>query len=519
MQNLDYKLKYIKYKQKYENLLTQSGGLKEYDYIICGGGTAGCVLAEKLSKNSNKTILLLEAGPIFKSDKFPKELTDPTIIGSEHYDWNYSAIPTFHIDRKIEIPRAKTLAGCSAHNGTVTLRATAHDLDKRWSKHIDGWKFNDVLPYYKLLENTNYGSKEWHGKTGPLSIRQDNINNLTIPCQAFMQSAINNGFDFITDFNNGKQNGVGMAPRNVLNNIRQNTAIAYLTNKVRKRSNLEIKGHSEIDKVIFSNKQAIGVQLVNKKIIYGKNIILCAGVYGSPAILSRSGIAPKSELMNLNIEQVIDLPVGKILYDQPAYYMEYKLKSNIKNNDNISTIGATLWTNSINVTKEELDIHIIAFNPDDNDSTIGIALVLMHPESVGSLKLKNKNPKSAPIIDINMLSNPIDRNKLVQAIRLVRKIVETEPLNNLIEKEITPGIDKKTNKELENEILKEADSFAHGCCTLPMGSVVDQNGKVYGIDNLRVVDASIFPLPISAPPNLTVIMVAEKIANHIVTSE
>lgn len=463
-------------------------------------------MAMRLSENPNHTVLLLEAGPNFDPNKFPKDLLDASIIGTDKYDWGYKTTKGY-LGYGIDMLRAKVYGGCSSHNATAAIRATSEDFTN-WN--VPNWSFNDVLPYYKKLENI-------------LPIRYTNkVNDI---CRAFINSAINNGFEYINDFNNNDQHeGIGISSRTAINNIRQNTAITYLSNKIRKRKNLFLLGNCEINKIVFERNKPSAILAINGNVYYfKKEIILCSGVFGSAAILLRSGIGPEKLLNNLDIPIISNLLVGETLYDHPIYYDRYKLKLNSienknksenkenesDNKENESEIGTLLWTK---LNSKILNVQIIAFTDIDNGShilTLGIALT--QPESVGNFLIKSKNPQSIPIISPNYLANVNDRRNLIDAIKLSRKITETEPLKSIIEFKVN----FKTDMDLENHILRNIESYGHPSSTIPLNKVLDSNCCVKGIENLRVVDASIFPKPLSTPLNLTVIMAAEKIADQI----
>jgi len=487
----DYRSKYLKYKKKYLDVK------KIYDFIIVGGGSAGAVIAARLSEMDGVEILLVEAGPNFKPNEFPDELTDVDSIGSPNYDWGYESVEGY-IGHAISMPRARVIGGCSAHNACAATRATVGNFSK-WSEYVKNWTFEDVLPYYKKMENCNFGSDIFHGRDGPFPIRLHN--STEIISKSFIDSVMMLGYEYIEDLNNGKYLGVGHTPMNVIDGKRQNTAMVYLTAEVRKK--ITIIALAEVDKVIIEGDIATSVILFNGSVYLAKHeIIISAGTFGSCEILKRSGIGPTKELKHMGIKLLIDAPVGQTLYDQPFYYNVYKLKDTVNLGEGFNESALLYWTKDA----KELDIFLVAF-PDDEERTLTLGIGLMQPKSCGSYT----NGR----IDLNYFRENDDMRRMVEAIKLARKITSMGPLGELILHEIYPGDKVKTDDALEKAIVDGIDSFGHPTSTVPMGEVVDEFCMVHGMKNLRVVDASVFPYPVSCPPNVTVIMVAEKISDHI----
>jgi choline dehydrogenase len=311
---------------------------------------------------------------------------------------------------------------------------------------------------------------------------------------------------------------------NIVNGKRMNTGMTYLNEAVRKRPNLTITGDSLIDKVLFKGATAYGVQLADGRQFTAGEIILSAGTHGSPAILLRSGVGPKSQLTKLDIPVVTDLPVGETLVDHPIYYNAYAAEPTGIGRQT-PVIAAKVWTRSSFAKPDELDIHITAthlFPPDQSPTKVGFVfgIALTNPKSRGTLKLASKDPNTAPVIDLNFLGEEEDRKRLFEAVQLARKISKSEKLKPFIVKELNPG-EAGTDEQVIASIKNTVDSYAHPFSTVSMGpkggkhAVVDFQGRVYNVKGLRVVDASIFPEPVSAAPNPTVIMLAEKIADDI----
>ena len=530
----------------------------EYDYIIVGAGSAGCVLANRLSKNPQNRVLLVEAGREDKSITLKMPGAVLLNLKSTKHNWAFKGEPEPELaGRQLQHDRGKTLGGSSSINGMVFIRGNSLDYEGWRQMGCDGWGYADVLPYFKKMESYSGGGDDFRGDTGPLRVHRSVPKDpLSI---AFIKAGKEAGYKETDDISGYCQEGFGIFDRTVFKGERWSTTRGYL-DPVRDRKNLTIITKALVSKLILENNKATGVCFKdNKNKIFNikskKEVILCAGAVGSPHILMLSGIGPKDHLKSMGINLIADMPgVGQNLQDHPDFMIKYKCLKPVTlwpKTKRLNSIGAGIqWL----LTKEgmcasnhfdsvacirsgpgveypDLQLCISPIAMENNswqplkEHAFQVHVGLMRTHSRGKIELRSNNPADPPRILVNYLKDKRDRELMRKGIHLVRELLDQPSFSDLKGEEIFPGDNCKSDADLDAKLNLHTTSQWHLACTARMGlktdkyAVVDNSGKVHGLSNLRVVDASIMPFAPNGNTNAPTIMIAEKISDEILGSK
>ncbi|HEX2216586.1 MAG TPA: choline dehydrogenase [Xanthobacteraceae bacterium] len=523
-----------------------------FDYIIVGAGSAGCVLANRLTESGRYRVLLLEAGPNNRHPWLHIPLGYGKLFTNRRFNWCYETEPQPECDgRQIIAPRGKVLGGSSSINGLIYIRGQAEDFNHWRQLGNAGWSFDDVLPYFRKAENNERGADALHGSGGPLCV--SNARDRHPLADAYIEAAVQCGYPKNEDFNGPTQEGAGYYQTTTRHGRRSSTAVGYLK-PARTRANLKVVSEALATRILFEGRRAVGVEYLvgGEKRIARANaeVIVSSGAFNSPQLLQLSGLGPASLLKQFGIPVVADMPgVGDGLNDHYAGRIMLRVNAPITLNDAVRTwrgkieaglrygltrrgyltvaaiaAGCFLRAHPASSTPD-VQCSIALFSGDAIGGTLhefsGVTGIctLLRPESRGWVRIKSADPRAAPAIHPNYLATERDRDTLVAGVRELRRIFQAPAMACYVAEEIDPGRECQSDDELLDFIRRRGSTTYHPVSTCRMGqdatAVVDERLRVRGFSGLRVIDASIMPAVVSGNTNAASIMIGEKGADMV----
>ena len=531
-----------------------------FDYVIVGAGSAGCVLANRLSENGKHSVVVIEAGGSDKRFWIQTPIGYGKIFYNSDVNWKYQAEPCPGINERTSYwPRGKVIGGSSSINAMVYVRGQHQDYDDWRDLGNDQWGWDQVLPYFKKSETNSNGGNQWRGDSGPLYVNDPSKNYHPL-CQTFIEAAQQYGIPYNPDFNGETQEGAGTYQITTKNGFRMSAARAYLRPAL-KRKNCTLISHAHVTRICFDGQQATGIEYKQgnqiKSVKANIEVIVSAGAINSPQLLQLSGLGPAPLLGEHQVAILADLPhVGQNMQEHLGYTHYYRSKVPTLNNE-LSTwwgklkVGAQyiltrkgilslsvnqaggFFRSSPQRTKPNLQMYFAAITytsspkgtrplmrPDPWPGFLN-GIGQLRPTSIGEVGIVSNDPFTYPRITPNYLSTEEDVQELLEGAKYIRAIAQTPALKEIIDSEMTPGINVASDEELIQDIRNRSDTIFHPTSTCRMGrsaadSVVDQRLRVHRVEKLRVVDASVFPTITSGNTNGPTIMVAEKAADFII---
>ncbi|MBL09799.1 MAG: choline dehydrogenase [Acidiferrobacteraceae bacterium] len=529
--------------------------LDEPDYIIVGAGSAGCVLAARLTEDESNNVVLLEAGGNDRSVtiKMPTALSIP--MNTKRFNWGFKSQPEPFVENRImDCPRGFCIGGSSSINGMVYVRGHARDFDQWEAQGATGWNYQSCLPYFRKAETWIGGGDSYRGGDGPLAVCLGNEMRLNPLYKAFIESGQQAGYPITHDYNGYQQEGFGPMQMTVDRGVRASTAHAYLR-PTENRPNLKVVSNALVNRIIVRNRKAVGIEYQRKGELFNltakQEIIISCGSIGSPVLLQRSGIGPKKILDNVGIKCVMNLPgVGQNLQDHLEIYFQHQCKEPITLNGKIGVIDKTiiaanwlLFKKGLGATNHfescafirsdagvewpDIQYHFLpgAMRYDGRAAFKGHGFQVhvgpTRPASRGHVRIRSRKPSDSPLISFNYLSEESDKKTFRQCIHLTREIFTQPAMSKYCGVEIQPGRSVKTDDDIDSWVRRNCESAYHPSCTCRIGldedsgAVLDSECRVKGLESLRVVDSSVFPVITNGNINAPTIMVAERVADMI----